>query len=248
MYPCDQRVGLFQHRGLLQVGVDGVVDPREDGAVHLQPRRAIIVDHIGEDVIGEGIFAQDDEEEGAPPGVVVGDAIQDDGDEHLDVEDSDGGGVDVGVLGLVFVEGLGAGGGGLPVALLLGLPGGALGRGLHHGWSGGRKPAAGGRIGSRSGWRTDGSVGGGDGSVVAARTRRRDRRPAQMDRSAMRSERTASWRRTCGTLASLGPATEGRHGAGAHVRPASARPSDGEPASVALNVGEAASVVRAGGG
>jgi len=215
MYLCDPRVGLFQHRGLLQVGVNGAVDPREDGAVHLQPRRAIIVDHIGEDVIGEGIFAQDNEEEGAPPGVVVGDTIQDDEDEHLDVEDSDGGGVDVGVLGLVLVEGLGAGSGGLPVTLLLGLPGGALGRGLRHGWGGGRKTGG--------GW-------------------------TNRDRLAARSERTASWRRTCGTPVSLGPATEGRHGAGARVRAASARPSDRELASVALSVSEAASVVRAGGG
>ena len=199
-------------------------------------------------MIGEGIFAQDDEEEGAPPGVVVGDTIQDDEDEHLDVEDSDGGGVDVGVVGLVLVEGLGAGSGSLPVALLLGLSGGALGRGLRHGWGGGRKPTAGGWIGSRPGWRADGSVGDGDGSVVAARTWRRDRVPARMDRSAARSERTASWRRTCGTPVSLGPTTEGRHDVGARVRPASARPSDGEPVSVALSVSEAASVMRAGGG
>ena len=77
-------------------------------------------------MIGEGILAQDDEEEGTPTVVVVGRAIQDHGHEHLDVEDGNGGGVDVGVVGLILVEGGGAGGGGLlardaRLTLLLGL-------------------------------------------------------------------------------------------------------------------------------
>jgi hypothetical protein len=201
-------------------------------------------------VIGEGIFAQDDEEEGVPPSVVVGDAIQDDGHEHLDVKDGDGGGVDVGVLGLVLIEGLGTGGS-LPVALLLGLPGGALSRGLRHSWGGGRKPAAAYEpIGSRP---CEG------GAQTNRSWWRQDRRPGMMatDRSGWiggqlkctTGDRNGmAWRRACGTSASGSPATEGGHGVGARVRPASVRPSDGGPASVALGDGEAPSVVRTGGG
>jgi hypothetical protein len=92
----------------LEIGVDGAVDPREDCTVHLHPRWPIVVDHIGEDVIREGILAQDDEKKRAPSVVVVGDAIKDHRDEHLDVEDSDGGGMNICVPGFVVLKSSGA--------------------------------------------------------------------------------------------------------------------------------------------
>jgi hypothetical protein len=90
---------------LLEVGVDRAVDPGQHGAVHLHPCRSIGVDDVEEDMVGEGVLAQDGEEHGAPPVVVIGGAIQNQGHEDLDVEDGDGCGVDGGVLGLVRVEG-----------------------------------------------------------------------------------------------------------------------------------------------
>jgi hypothetical protein len=108
MKPGGSGVGVLQHGGLLEIGVDGAVDPREDCTVHLHPRWPIVVDHIGEDVIREGILAQDDEKKRAPSVVVVGDAIKDHRDEHLDVEDSDGGGMNICVPGFVVLKSSGA--------------------------------------------------------------------------------------------------------------------------------------------
>jgi hypothetical protein len=90
-------------------------------------------------MIGEGIFAQDDEEEGAPAIVVVGGAVEDHRHKNLDAEDGDGGGVDVGMLGLIGIEGRGAiscrlaaGLLGIAFALLALLTGLALGVGFGH--------------------------------------------------------------------------------------------------------------------
>ena len=78
--------------------------------------RAIRVGHVAEDMVGEGILAQDDEEEGAPSALVTGGVIQHHKNafqkkhhknEHLDVEDGKGLGMDDSVLGLVGVEGSG---------------------------------------------------------------------------------------------------------------------------------------------
>jgi hypothetical protein len=60
---------------------------------------------VGEDVVRQRVLAEDDEEDLAPPIVVVGDAIEGDGDQHLDVDDGEGMGVNRGVLGLERVEG-----------------------------------------------------------------------------------------------------------------------------------------------
>jgi hypothetical protein len=84
--------------------MDRAVDPSEHGAVHLHPRWTIGVDDVGEDMIREGILAQDGQEQSVPPVVVVRGAIQNQGHEDLDVEDGDGGGVDGGVPGFVRVE------------------------------------------------------------------------------------------------------------------------------------------------
>ena len=50
--PGDTRVRVTQHCRLLEVAVDGAVDPGEHGAVHLHPHRLIGVDHVDENVIG----------------------------------------------------------------------------------------------------------------------------------------------------------------------------------------------------
>ena len=76
-------------------------------------------------MVGERVLAEDDEEDLAPAIVVVGDAIKGDGDQHLDVDDGKGLGVDRGLLGLEGVEGSlaisrGLGGGGRRLALGLG--------------------------------------------------------------------------------------------------------------------------------
>jgi hypothetical protein len=127
--------------------VDRVVDPSEHGAVHLHPRRTIGVDDVGEEMIREGIFAQDGQEQSVPPIVVVRGAIQNQGHEDLDVEDDDGGAIDGGVPGFVRVEGRG------PIGLRLALVGErgrafallarrALGIGLSHGDGDERGPTA----------------------------------------------------------------------------------------------------------
>ena len=90
---------------MLKIGGDGSVDPGEDGAIHLHPRRAIGMGHVGEHVIRERVLAEDDEQEVAPAIVVVGGAIQCDGDEHLDVDDGKGLGVDSSVFHLIGIEG-----------------------------------------------------------------------------------------------------------------------------------------------
>jgi hypothetical protein len=127
----DAGAGVLEHGGLLQVGVDRTVDPGEDGAIHLHPRRAISVDHVGESMIGERVLAEDDKEEGAPMVVVVRGAVEDHGNEHLDVHDGNGGGVDIRVLGLELVELLGAVDGDLTESGLLGLTR-LAGRGFRH--------------------------------------------------------------------------------------------------------------------
>ena len=114
--PGAASFGLVVHRRLLEISMDGAVDPSEHGAVHLHPRRTIGVYDVGEDVIREGIFAQDCQEHSAPPVVVVCGVIQDQG--H---EDGDGGGMDSGVLGFVRVEGRGTIGLHLAAAPLLGV-------------------------------------------------------------------------------------------------------------------------------
>ena len=87
---------------------DGAVDPGKDGAIHLHPYRSVGVGHVREDVILEGIHAED-EEEGVPPAVVVGSAIHRHGDEHPDVDNCDGlcmhGGVLGGTKGEAHVDG-----------------------------------------------------------------------------------------------------------------------------------------------
>jgi hypothetical protein len=81
---------LPHHQRLLQVARDSAVDPREDAAVRLDPRRAGGERLILEDVAGEGILAKDGEEHAAPLGVGVCGLIEDDGDEGLDVDDGGG--------------------------------------------------------------------------------------------------------------------------------------------------------------
>lgn len=130
--PIDAGGGVTEHDLLLQIKGDGAVDPHEDGAVHLYPCRPLGVGRVGEDVVGEGVLPEDDEEVLAPPIVVVGGTIQRDGDEHLDVDDGEGLGMHGGVLGLKGVKGsiaisLGLGGGLTLKALLLGLVLAALG-------------------------------------------------------------------------------------------------------------------------
>ena len=59
----------------MKIGGNGAIDSCEDGAVHLHPCRAIGIGHVREDVIREGVLAEDDEEEIAPSVVVVGGTI-----------------------------------------------------------------------------------------------------------------------------------------------------------------------------
>jgi hypothetical protein len=129
--PSDAGAGVLEHGGLLQVGIDRPVDPREDGAVHLHPRRAIGMDHVSENIIGECVLAEDDKEEAVPSVVVVHDAVEDHGNEHLDVHDDNGGGVDIRVLGLELIEFLGTVDDDLTESGLLGLAR-LTGRGFRH--------------------------------------------------------------------------------------------------------------------
>lgn len=56
-------------------------------------------------MIRECILAEDNEEDVAPSILVVGGAIERDRDEHLDVDDGEGLGVDGGVLRLIGIKG-----------------------------------------------------------------------------------------------------------------------------------------------
>jgi hypothetical protein len=60
---------------------------------------------VGEYVVGERVLAEGDEENLPPSIVIVGDAIESDGDEVLDVNDRQGLGVNGGVFGFKGVEG-----------------------------------------------------------------------------------------------------------------------------------------------
>jgi hypothetical protein len=78
---------------------------------------------VGEHMVGEGVLVEVDEEDLPPSIVIVGDTIEGDGDEILDVDDAEGLGVDSGVLGFEGVEGglaIGRGLGCLALALCLG--------------------------------------------------------------------------------------------------------------------------------
>jgi hypothetical protein len=122
--PGDAGIRLADHEPLLNISSDGSIDPGEDGAILLHPHQAVEMGHIGEHVIRERIFAEDNKEEVAPSILVVGGAIQHDRDENLDVDDDEGLGVDGDMLRLVGIKGgdavgLNFGGGLVLVALLL---------------------------------------------------------------------------------------------------------------------------------
>jgi hypothetical protein len=102
--PGDACRGFPEHDLLLQISGDGAVNPGKDCAVHLHPRRALRVRVVGEDMVGEGVLPKDDEEQLAPAIIIVGGAVEGDGNQHLDVDDRDGLRVDGGVLGLKSVE------------------------------------------------------------------------------------------------------------------------------------------------
>jgi hypothetical protein len=103
---------------------------------------------VGEYVVGERVLAEGDEENLLPSIVIVGDAIESDGDEVLDVNDRQGLGVNGGVFGfkgveggLAFSRGLSSGGfGGPALAFCLGSRLGlaTLFLGLSHGREGRR--------------------------------------------------------------------------------------------------------------
>lgn len=168
--PGDVGVGVAKHHRLLEIADDGALGPREDSAVHVHPRRVVGIVDIGVDVIRQRILAEEEEEEVAPSGVVVGSALQHDGDEDFDIDDSKGLGVDSRILRLERVESSRSIGSGLGFTLTL-LTRQALG--LFRPWKGqrldrsdgGARGRTSGAIGGRAGKEEPCSCTGGGGAV-----------------------------------------------------------------------------------
>uniref|UniRef100_J3N9T2 NB-ARC domain-containing protein n=1 Tax=Oryza brachyantha TaxID=4533 RepID=J3N9T2_ORYBR len=79
-----------RHHFLEQVEGDHAVEPCENHTVHLCPVGLIKTRNVGEDVVRQGIFAENHEEEAAPPCVVVGGEVKRDRQKGLHVEDGNG--------------------------------------------------------------------------------------------------------------------------------------------------------------
>lgn len=76
----------LQH-GLQEIGSYGAINPCQHHAVHPCPCRLVGEGDVGENVIGEGILAERDEEEAAPLRVVRRAEVEDDWNKSLNVED-----------------------------------------------------------------------------------------------------------------------------------------------------------------
>ena len=129
--PGSTGSGVALHGGVGKVVGDGAVDPRLDYAIHACPVRENARRRVTEDVILQGELAGGEEELIAPPRVVPGVEVEEDGDEAADVLDGhrlsmeiqDGGGlvhqhglVEIGAvddLGVRVVLGFIIGGGGV---------------------------------------------------------------------------------------------------------------------------------------
>jgi hypothetical protein len=91
---------------LLQVAGDGIVDPRQDDTVRLEPRGALGEHLIIEHVASQRVLVEDGEEYPAPLGVGVRGLVEDDGDERLHVFDGGGLRPDGFMGGFILGEGL----------------------------------------------------------------------------------------------------------------------------------------------